>query len=433
MSEITTKEQPHHDDIPCAETWDALKRPLRIGSKEIHNRIVYQPMEGCDGECDGTPGDLSIRRYKRFALGGPGVIWLEATAVLPEGRANPRQLMLNEKTLDSYKRLCGMIKESCLRENGFEPFVCVQLTHSGRQSRPNGTPEPLIAYHNELFEKARPVSSDRIVSDEYLRQVTDALIHGAELAEKAEFDAADIKCCHAYLLSELLSAYSREGSYGGSLENRTRVLREAVEGAVQRCGREFVISSRLNIYDGFPYPWGFGTEPDGSLTPNYAEACWLVRELQKGGLRLLDLTMGNPYVNPHVNRPYRKGPYVPPEPPMTGVERMLSGVRQVAAAVPELSVVASAMSYLGMDAPAAAAGCIEKGWFSLAGFGRMSFAYPDFAKDVCEKGHLDRWQICAACSKCTELMRNGGTTGCVLHDAQIYVPLYRNYVMEKET
>lgn len=431
MDEVHTKQAKLVSDLPQTEDWSVLKTPLWIKQKKIANRIVYQPMEGCDAEPDGRPSALTFRRYLRFAAGGPGISWLEAAAVMPEGRANPRQLQLNEHTLDDFKRLCDQIKETSMRENGYAPFVSIQLTHSGRQSKPDGIAAPLIAYRHDLFEKTRPAEDKDVVSDDYLRRLTEALIRGAELAEKAGFDSADIKCSHAYLVSELLSAYHREGAYGGSLENRTRVLREAVRGAVQRCGSEFVISSRLNIYDGFPYPWGFGVKDDGSLTPDYSEAIWLVQELKKEGLGLLNLTMGNPYVNPHVNRPYRKGGYIPDEVPMVGVERMLTGVRCVAAAVPELPVVASAMTYLGENAPSVAAGCIENGWFSLAGFGRMSFSYPNFAKDVCA-GQLNPRYLCKVCSKCTELMRNGGTTGCVLYDSELYAPLYRKYVMKKE-
>lgn len=417
--------------LPKTEDWSVLKTPVMINRYNVPNRIVYQPMEGCDAESSGCPSALTLRRYQRFAAGGPGIIWIEATAVMPEGRANPRQLQLNETTLDDFKRLCELIKETSLRENGYAPFVSIQLTHSGRQSKPNGVPAPLIAYRHALFEKTRPADDRNVVTDDYLKQLTEALIHGAELAEKAGFDSADIKCSHAYLLSELLSAYNRTGLYGGSLENRTRLLREAIQGAVERCGKHFVVSSRLNIYDGFQYPWGFGVKPDAPPEPDYSEACWLVQSLQKEGLKLLNLTMGNPYVNPHVNRPYSKGSYVPDEEPMAGVVRMLTGIRTVAAAVPTLPIVSSAMSYLGASSPSVAAACIERGWFTFAGFGRMSFSYPNFAKDVCG-GQLNARYLCKTCSKCTELMRNDGTTGCVLHDSEVYAPLYRNLVLKKE-
>ena len=92
--------------------------------------MAIQPMEGCDGTRDGRPDTLTERRYERFAKSGVGLIWVEAVAVVQEGRANPRQLFMNEKTLDSFKRLVQMIKETCLQEHGFagNPFGAIFKT-----------------------------------------------------------------------------------------------------------------------------------------------------------------------------------------------------------------------------------------------------------------------------------------------------------------
>ena len=87
---------PYSDDI------SPLSKEIKVGTKTVHNRIVYQAMEGCDGTFDGAPDELTKRRYLRFARGGAGIIWFEATAVMKEGRANPRQLYINENTLESY-------------------------------------------------------------------------------------------------------------------------------------------------------------------------------------------------------------------------------------------------------------------------------------------------------------------------------------------
>ena len=198
-------------------------------------------MEGCDGTADGSPDELTVRRYDRFAKGGAGMIWFEATAVMKEARANPRQLYIHESNLDDFKREVERIKETSLQENGYEPVVIMQATHSGRYSKPEGRPAPLIAYNNPIFEKENPISPERIVSDGYIDTVKDALVKGAVLAEKAGFDGVDIKACHRYLNSELLSAYNRPGKYGGSLENRTRLLREAIAGAIESCGKDFIV------------------------------------------------------------------------------------------------------------------------------------------------------------------------------------------------
>jgi len=428
----TTAEEFHQQNtllgtaLDFSQDTSVLAQPLTVGSKQLPNRLACQAMEGCDGTPGGCPDTLTNRRYDRFARGGAGLIWFEATAVMEEGRANPRQLYIREDNLDAFKRQVETIKETAMRENGYAPIVILQATHSGRYSKPRGTPAPLIAYNNPIFEKDAPIDPERIVTDDYLDRVGEALVQGARLAEKAGFDGVDIKCCHRYLNSELLSAYTRPGKYGGSLENRTRLLRESVRGAIQSCSGDFLVSSRLNVYDGFPYPYGFGVKPDGSLEFDSTEPEWLIRQLYGYGVRLLNITMGNPYFNPHVNRPFAQGGYKDDEHPLQGVARMLHGTARLKAAVPQMKLLCSAVSYLGVAAPHVLAACIQKGEFDLAGFGRTVFAYPDFAKDILQKGGMEKSKLCICCSKCTEIMRTpGGTPGCVIRDRELYGTLYQ--------
>ena len=143
-------------------------------------------------------------------------------------------------------------------------------------------------------------------------------------------------------------------------------------------------------------------------------------------MRLLNITMGNPYFNPHVNRPFAAGPYTPPEEPLSGVARVLFGTERLKKAVPGMKLICSALTYLGTAAPNVAAAFIKNGGFDIAGFGRTAFAYPDFASDIINKGGMSAGKICIACSKCTEIMRAGGTPGCVIRDSGVYMPIYKN-------
>lgn len=412
--------------LPYSQDVSALGEKVKIGSKEAANRLACQPMEGCDGTAEGAPDELTFRRYRRFAEGGAGVIWFEATACREEGRANPRQLWITEENLDVFKKIVDEIREISMKKNGFAPLIIMQDTHSGRYSKPHGKPDPVIAYNNPIFEGENPIDKSRIVTDEGLDGIKEDLIKAAALAEKAGFDGVDIKCCHRYINSELLSAYEREGRYGGSLENRTRLLRESAQGARQITGKDFLISTRTNVYDGFVYPYGFGVANDGSLDFDPTEPIWMLKELQKIGVELVDITMGNPYFNPHVNRPFAMGGYQPEEHPLCGVARMLHGTALLKKAVPELKVIASGFSYLGTVAPNVAAAFIQDGGFDLAGYGRMIFAYPDFANSILKDGALDPKKICLCCSKCTELMRGGNTPGCVIRDS-LYTDLYKEF------
>lgn len=418
---------PYSEDTAC------LSNEITVGTKTVHNRIVYQAMEGCDGTYAGAPDELTKRRYLRFAKGGAGIIWFEATAVMGEGRANPRQMYLTKDTKADFERMVNDIKETCLKENGFEPVVICQLTHSGRYSKPEGTPAPLIAYNNPIFEKDNPIDKSRIVTDDYLDRLGEALVNGAIEAKNVGFDGADIKSCHRYLLSELLSAYQRDGKYGGSFENRTRLLTTAVRDAKRATGRNFIITSRLNVYDGFEYPYGFGVKEGEGITPDYTEAKMLVKNLVENGIDLIDMTMGNPYFNPHVNRPFAKGTYEPPEHPMVGVQRMLDGIAEIASVIKGTPVISSGISFLGAVSPNVLAGYINDGKFDFAGYGRETLAFPEVANVITNGEALPANKLCICCGKCTEIMRcKGGTPGCVIRDSEVYMPLYKKFVLGKE-
>ena len=73
--------------IPISEDLEILKRRIPMGDKDIPNSLGIHPMEGCDGTAEGKPDELTYRRYERFARGGAGLLWFEATAVVKEGRA----------------------------------------------------------------------------------------------------------------------------------------------------------------------------------------------------------------------------------------------------------------------------------------------------------------------------------------------------------
>ena len=193
-----------------------------------------------------------------------------------------------------------------------------------------------------------------------------------------------------------------------------------------------MLTARLNLYDGFPYPYGFGVAEGGGLTPALDEAKAVVSLLhEKYGMPLLDFTIGNPYVNSHVNRPYDKGGYLPPEHPLEGVARMMDCVGEVRRAFPKLAVIGSGYSYLRQFAPALAAGAVESGVCDMACFGREAFAYPTFARDILQNGAMDPKKCCITCGKCTELMRAGSTAGCVPRDGATYAPIYQRDVLKK--
>jgi 2,4-dienoyl-CoA reductase-like NADH-dependent reductase (Old Yellow Enzyme family) len=158
----------------------------------------------------------------------------------------------------------------------------------------------------------------------------------------------------------------------------------------------------------------------------------LAKNLASNGLDLLYCTMGNPYFNPHVNRPFAKGTYEPPEHPLFGVERMLNGISEVASEIKGTPVISSGISFLGGVSANVCAGYINEGKFDFAGYGRETLAYPDCANAITSGENLDAKKLCICCGKCTEIMRcPGGTPGCVIRDTDVYMPLYKKFVLGK--
>ena len=401
---------------------DMLSSAYTFKNKIIPNRAVFQPMEGCDCLEDGSPSELTVDKYMKAARSGVGLIWFEACAVCSEGRTNKRQLRLTEENLPAFKKLIADMRTAAKEDCGIEPFMVLQLTHSGRQSI-----VPMIAYRNSVYEEKRPVTDDNIVSDEYLDTVPALYVKSALLAIEAGFDGVDVKSCHGYLFQELLSAFNREGRYGGSFENRTRLYLNSVRAVKAAVPESFAVVTRLGVSDMVPYPNGFGTTPDGEL--DLTEADMLIEKLIEAGVEMLNLTIGNPYYNPHINRPFKKGAYVAPEPAMAGLMRFEYVEEHLKEKFPNLPLVASGLSYYRTELMEKSEEILESGKADFIGYGRVSLAYPMLYRDYL-KGHFDPKKCCIACSKCTELMRAKCVSGCAVFNPY-YKKLHEENVLGK--
>ena len=394
-----------------------IERPLQIGKTKIENRVVLQPMEGCDCNVDGSPSDLTIQKYLKAAKSGAGVVWFETNAVCPEGRTNPRQMMLTKENLSKFKTLLSQMREIAKAECGVAPIFILQLTHSGRQSI-----TPMIAYRNPVYEEKRPVTDANIVTDEYLDTLPEKYVMSALLAVEAGFDGVDVKSCHGYLFQELLSAFNRNGRYGGSFENRARLYLESVRAVKNAIPSDILLTTRLSVSDMVQKPYGFGTTEQNEL--DLTEPDMLIEKLVEEGIKILNVTVGNPYYNPHVNRPYRKGGYLPPETAKTGLERFEYIEKHIKERFPTLTVVGSGLSYYRDDLIEESNRQLNEGICDMVGYGRMWLAYPSFFKDYL-KGVFSPQKCCLACSKCTELMRAKQVSGCA-----VFNDYYRNLYKE---
>ncbi len=402
-------------ELPFDEDISPLFYPALLNGFNIPNRFVVQPMEGYDSEFDGSPSDLTRRRYIRYAKGNSGIIWYEAVAVSPDGRSNPKQLWINNNNINKFAVLNEQVRKSAALDE-ISPLLVVQLTHSGRYSKPEGKSKPMVAALNSILDKETPY----ILSDDNLKKIQDQYLVAAKSAFKAGFDAIDLKACHGYLIIELLAARSRQNSiYGGEeYSKRFRFLLETVD-RIKSEVPGIIVTTRLNISD--LYEGGFGVDKFGAI--DYAEPLLLIEELKSRGIKLINISMGSPYYNSYVTRPYDNplpGQKVPEEHPLAGVMKMINGTSFFQKKFPEIYFVGSAYSYLRQFIPNVGAAVIKNGGASFIGLGRSSFAYPSLPQDLIKAGKADTSKVCITCSGCTRLIRNLRPGGCVIRDREIY-------------
>jgi 2,4-dienoyl-CoA reductase-like NADH-dependent reductase (Old Yellow Enzyme family) len=407
---------------------------LRSGNR-IGNSFCILPMEGWDGTADGKPSDLTKRRWENFAISGAKLLWgCEAVAVRHEGRANPNQLLMNESNLSDFEGLYQLVDKAHNERfgNSGDLLTGLQLTHSGRFSKPNSKTqmEPKILYRHPVLDKKFGIPKDYpIMTDGDLNELVGDYIRAAVLSQKAGFRFVDIKHCHGYLGHELLSAYDREGIYGQSLENRCRFLREIVAG-IRSEAPGLEIGVRMSIFDWMPfqkgleeigipavqgmYKYAFGADQTG-LTTDLTEPFGFLEELKKLDIELLCTTAGSPYYNPHIQRPAIFPPsdgYMPPEDPLAGVARQIEATAEVKKAFPNFYVVGSAYSYLQEWLPNVAHEVLRTGKADSIGLGRMVLSYPDLPADLLAGDSMKRGKICRTFSDCTTAPRNGMISGC---------------------
>ncbi len=430
------------DDALLPPDQNPLAQPITVYGRKLSNRFATHPMEGWDGTLDGKPTDLVRRRWTHFGISGAKLIWGgEAVAVRHDGRANPNQLCYAK---DNEKDLAGLLttlKSAHRKRFGTtdDLFVGLQLTHSGRYSRPepDHLPRPRIAYRHPIMDARLGITDDNpMFTDAELEDLVQHYVAAARFAAGAGFDFVDVKSCHGYLLHELLSAHTRPGPYGGSLENRSRLFREIVR-AIQRDVPGLHLGVRLSVFDFVPFmhpkpgegtrgvpvdfrpflPWryGFGLNPDNPLEIDLTEPIAFLRMCRDLGVQLVNVTAACPYYNPHLMRPATFPPsdgYPPPEDPLTGCARLLDVAAKVKGAVPELTVVGTGYTYFQEYLPCVAQAQIRLGHVDLVGVGRMLLPYPELPADVLAGRMLRRKRICRTFSDCTTGPRNRMVSGC---------------------
>jgi 2,4-dienoyl-CoA reductase-like NADH-dependent reductase (Old Yellow Enzyme family) len=447
-------ELPCEDEI-IAGSASPLAQPSDSGpinGKTPGNRVVIQPMEGWDATPGGGATEEMLRRWRRFGESGAKLVFgCEAMAVCPEGRASPRQFVIHQANQADLVRLRETLVAAHRERHGTADDLAIgfQLTHSGRYCRPNDHHrlEPRVAYRHPILDRRLKIESDEpVMSDAEVGGLVRQFVAAARIAREAGADFVDIKHCHGYLLHEFLSAFNRSGPYGGSFENRTRILREIVAG-IRADGNPIDLAVRLSAFDFapfrpdparsepgrpgpgipedfsklLPYRWAFGANQANPVEYDLGEPIQFVELCAALGIKIVNLTAGSPYYNPHIQRPAAYPPsdgYQPPHDPLIDVARQAGAVRLIKARTPRgVMVVSSGLSYLQEYLPHVAQGLLRNGWTDAVGIGRMALSYPGMLADAVAKGTVAARQICRTFSDCTTAPRHGLVSGCYPLDA----------------
>jgi 2,4-dienoyl-CoA reductase-like NADH-dependent reductase (Old Yellow Enzyme family) len=214
-----------------------IHKALKFASgHEMHNRFMLAPMTNQQSKEDGTLSDDELHWLKMRAKGGFGLISTCASHVDEIGKGFSGQLgIFNDKHIEGHKKLAATIREH-------DSLAIVQLHHAGMRS-----PKKLIS-GQAVAPSDLPEFDARALSLDEVYRVRDKFIEAAIRAKKSEYDGVQIHGAHSYLLCQFLSQEhnKRQDEYGGSLENRVRLIKEIIAGIRETCGNNFLLSLRLS-------------------------------------------------------------------------------------------------------------------------------------------------------------------------------------------
>jgi 2,4-dienoyl-CoA reductase-like NADH-dependent reductase (Old Yellow Enzyme family) len=390
-----------------------ISSPIMIGEKTAPNRIVFQPMECNDADSNGNPSDLTIRRYRRFAEGGTGIIFSESLTLTTESRARKSQMAITEQNAEG---LAHLIK--AMREVNPEPLILFQLNQSGRLS------EAAFSKVISVYPTGEP--DIHVLTEEEIEEIGANFVKAAVIAKQVGADGIDFKHCHGYVCTEMIQpANTRSDRYGGSFENRTRFFRETVEKMKTALSDDsFLLGVRFNFYDGVT--GGFGTAGPDEVVEDFTEPLAFAKMMEDMGMHYINVSAG--IAGSEITQPSKKYP--------EGVYRLFGWAQAVKQAV-SIPVIGSGYTYLRDGKNKLPESNQEKRSFlywaeknirdgnvDMVGVGRQSLADPLFTKKILA-GESKAVNYCTICDRCLELMFGQKAVGCAVHD-KYYRGLYRS-------
>ncbi len=198
-----------------------LFEPYQLRNITLKNRLVMAPMCMYEANEFGFVQPFHLTHYGSRAMGQTALILLEATAVLPEGRISPKDLGIwRDEQLEDLKQLVDHI-------HLFDAKVGIQLAHAGRKATVAG---PIYAPSAIRFNETYAMPKELTIEE--IQVIVEAFIQAAQRAINVGFDVLEIHAAHGYLISTFLSPLTnlRQDEYGGSPENRYRLLRQIIDG-----------------------------------------------------------------------------------------------------------------------------------------------------------------------------------------------------------
>jgi len=380
------------------EAYPALFSPCRIGKKSAPNRFVAQPMEGNDSD-RGSVSVFEIEKYLQLARGGWGVIIIEAISISFTALARKNQLILNDKTFHSFKNLVSEMKKIAP-----DTIILFQITHSGRKSGKDFS-QPVALYN--------PAAGEHLLQTDEIESIKNQFIETALLAEKAGADGIDFKMCHGYFGAEMLRpANIRNDRWGGSFENRTRLLTESIEGIRHRLNNSsFILGSRVSYYEGIR--GGCGTIEENELIEDLKQMDVLILLMESLKMDYVNISAGIPGVTSEITRPTL--------PSKLFYLHQFRYTKRVKALVTKMKVIGSAYTILEEEGLVLGEENILDDNTDFVGFGRQILSDPLFPVKV-KNG--EKVNYCTACSGCSKLLVSQKNVGCIVTN-KYYRDLFR--------
>jgi len=364
----------------------------KIGSLVVPNRVVMTAMGVAQSAEDGDVTDLEVAFYRERARGGVGLIITECMIIdWNNGRGNLHQTSAaDDRHIPGLKRLADAVHE-------YESRIIGQLYHPGRQGFVHVNGVESMPAPSDLCDAMTQQPVHAMDIDE-INALVDSFAQAAWRLSQAGFDGVEIHAAHGYLLNSFLSPYAnlRTDQYGGSTENRVRIIKQIVEAIRNLCGKDFAVITRISADE---YLSMVG-KVDQGITLD--EGIAIAKALEDMGCDAIDVSSG---VYETMNTAWEPFAYE------EGWKSHLAAEVKQAVSIPVIGVSV-------YRNPSFAEALLEEGKLDFVGSARAHFADPHWSSKA-EAGEPGSIRRCISCLACMESLvaadETGGPSSCAIN------------------